>query len=227
VSLLAAILLARLSIPAHETTQHEPSTARRLGLIARHPGFFPAVLMSSVCFSLMTLYITVTPLGMQEQGFNMTDITMVIQSQVLSMFIPAFFTGILINRLGLLPVLWAGVGFICLAMLIGAASSTLPVYMASRIALGVGWNFMFIGSAVLLSHTHTPAERGKVQGVNDLTMFTLVTVISITAGALLQQLGWHMLHLASLAPVTLVAAALLRLRANRLKPGADPAGRND
>jgi MFS family permease len=160
----------------------------------------------------MVLYMTVTPLGMQEQGFNIAAITMVVQSQVLAMFIPAFFTGTLIARYGLQRILWLGLGFLSTAMVIGALSHTVPVYMASRIMLGIGWNFLFIGSAVLLSHTHLPVERGKVQGLNDLTLFSLVTLGSISAAALLHRLGWNGIHLASLIPLALVAVLLLRMR---------------
>ncbi|HBM12205.1 MAG TPA: MFS transporter [Rhodospirillaceae bacterium] len=213
----ATILLLTLRIPAHPPG--EPiagnNTSRPLAVIARDVRFLPAVVGSSVCFSLMALYMTVTPLGMQEQGFGMASIIPVVQSQVLAMFIPAFFTGTLIARFGLRPVLWCGVGLLSIAMVIGALSHTVPLYMASRITLGIGWNFLFVGSAVLLSHTHQPAERGKVQGVNDLTLFSLVTVGSISAAALLQRLGWNGLHLASLIPLGVVALLLLRMQWRR------------
>lgn len=222
VSLLAAALLARLRVAASGDAPQKEDSARPLAAIARHRGFLPAILASTVSFSLMVLYMTVTPLGMQAQGFGMTDITVAVQSQVLSMFVPAFFTGILINRIGLVPILWAGVASMSLAMLIGAVSSTLPVYVASRIALGVGWNFLFVGSAVLLSMTHAPAERGKVQGANDQAVFIVATVGSIAAAALLQALGWNMLHLVSLLPIGLVAVSLLRLRTGRARAGAGP-----
>ena len=210
-SLLAIVLLSRLQVPTTGHASSEKTPMRSLTSVARHRGFIPAILAGTVSFSLMVLYMTVTALGMQEQGFSLTDITVVVQSQVLSMFIPAFFTGTLISRLGLKPILWAGVVFMSLAMLIGAAHASLPVYMVSRIALGIGWNFLFVGGAVLLSTTHTPAERGKVQGVNDLAMFIVATLGSIAAAAMLQHLGWNGLHLASLLPVGLVAASLLRL----------------
>jgi hypothetical protein len=64
----------------------------------------------------------------------------------------------------------------------------------------------------LLSHTHLPVERGKVQGLNDLTLFSLVTLGSISAAALLHRLGWNGIHLASLIPLALVAVLLLRMR---------------
>lgn len=217
VSLLAIALLSLLKVPADGAMSPEQLSTRPLAVLARHRGFLPAVLASMVSFSLMVLYMTVTPLGMQEQGFSLTQITIVVQSQVLSMFIPAFFTGILINRFGLLPILWSGVALMSAAMLIGAVSASLPVYMASRIALGVGWNFLFVGGAVLLSTTHTSAERGKVQGVNDQAMFIVAALGSIAAAILLQRLGWNMLHLASLLPVALVAGSLLRLSTGTTK----------
>lgn len=217
-ALLAAVLLTRLQIPLQATRQSKTGhdDVRPLLRIARHRGFLPAILASSVCFSLMVLSMTITPLGMQEQGFSMTAITLVVQSQVLAMFVPSFFTGLLIARFGLLPILWTGICFMAASMLIGATSTALPIYVASRIALGLGWNLMFIGGAVLLGYTHKASERGKVQGVNDLSMFALVTVLSITAAALLQQLGWSAVHLLSLLPVAIVALALLPVRKRHL-----------
>lgn len=215
-SALAALLLVNLRVPRSELGPHKTDPGRPLRAIAQHRGFPTAILMSSVCFSIMVLYMTVTPLGMQAQGFDMNQITLVIQAQVLSMFLPAFFTGVLINRFGLLPIVWSGIAAMTAAMLIGAVSATIPVYMASRIALGIGWNFMFIGSAVLLTTTHKAAERGTVQGVNDMAMFSLVTLISLTAAALLQHLGWNMLHLASLLPIAAVAGSIMWMT---LKPG--------
>ncbi|WP_209304252.1 MFS transporter [Pusillimonas caeni] len=232
VSLLAAALLLRLKVPAGGDAPREADAARPMTVIARHAGFVPAVLAGTVSFSLMVLYMTVTPLGMQAQGFGMTDITVVVQSQMLSMFIPAFFTGVLINRIGLLPILWTGAVCMSVAMVIGAVSSTLPVYVASRIVLGLGWNFLFVGGAVLLSATHTPPERGKVQGVNDLAMFIMATVCSVAAASLLQRLGWSALHLASLLPIGLVGVSLLRLgkkpprRAGSRPLAAPPRGRS-
>lgn len=215
-AVIAAFLMTRLQIPRQQPVSGPQSDGRALMQIARHRAFAPAILGCSVCFSLMVLSMTITPLGMQEQGFGMTAITFVVQGQVLAMFLPSFFTGRLISRFGLLTILWAGISFMAVSMLIGATSTSLPVYAVSRICLGLGWNFMFIGSAVLLGHTHTVSERGTVQGLNDLSMFALVTLLSITAAAMLQELGWAVLHLLSLIPVGLVAISLLPVRKQHL-----------
>jgi hypothetical protein len=39
------------------------------------------------------------------------------------------------------------------------------------VALGVGWNFLFVGATTLLTRTYTGAERGKVQAFNDFLVF--------------------------------------------------------
>lgn len=213
-SLLAAFLVNQIDMPEPDLQANAapPAAARPLRVIATHPGFIPAVLCSSICFSFMALYITVTPLAMKDLGFSMTDIAVVTQTQVLAMFGPSFITGALIARIGLNRILFSGVVLMTLAGLIGAFSdAALPGYIASRLALGLGWNFLFVGGAVLLSTTHNAAERGKVQGINDQAMFILVTIGCLGAATFLSALGWRNLNLAAIAPVLLVGAALTRM----------------
>lgn len=196
-------------------------TARPLATISKHPGFFPAMLCSGVCFAFMAMYMTVTPLAMQAQGFDMTDTTIVIQTQVLSMFGPAFVTGGLIARHGLNRIMLTGAGLMLLASLTGAFADTVPAYMLSRLCLGIGWNFLFVGSAVLLSSTHRASERGKVQGLNDQFMFLLVTIACLGAAPALHSLGWQNLNLLAGLPVLAAIAALaIMVRQTRHRPGS-------
>ncbi|MGE4123958.1 MAG: MFS transporter [Pusillimonas sp.] len=204
------------------TTAIDPALAARpLATISKHPGFFPAMLCSGVCFAFMAMYMTVTPLAMQAQGFDMTDTTIVIQTQVLSMFGPAFVTGGLIARHGLNRIMLTGAVLMLLASLTGAFADTVPVYMLSRLCLGIGWNFLFVGSAVLLSTTHRAAERGKVQGLNDQFMFFLVTIACVGAAPALHSLGWQNLNLLAGLPVLVALVALvIMVRQTRRRPGS-------
>lgn len=52
--------------------------------------------------------------------------------------------------------------------------------------LGVGWNFIYIGGTTLLTTTYTPAEKGRAQATNDMTIFAVGLACSFSAGALLQ-----------------------------------------
>lgn len=233
-SLLAGVLINRINMPEPASAKAKatirlkvqsaetPATSRSLAVIARHPGLFPAVLCSGICFSFMALYMTVTPLAMKDQGFGLTDITIVIQTQVLAMFGPAFVTGGLIARHGLSRILLTGAALMLVAALVGAFAHSVPVYVLSRLCLGIGWNFLFVGSAVLLSTTHTSAERGKVQGINDQFMFFLVTIACLGAATFLNKMGWQNLNLAAAIPVLVAGAALLNMirRQNHPHPGS-------
>jgi len=74
----------------------------------------------------------------------------------------------------------------------------------------------------LLVHIHakdieikqSEAERGKVQGVNDLVIFAMVTVGSLMSGTLLHHLGWETMNLLMLAPIGVVALLILWMRLN-------------
>ncbi|MEM8754276.1 MAG: MFS transporter, partial [Pseudomonadota bacterium] len=78
---------------------------------------------------------------------------------------------------------------------------------------GIGWNFGFIGATEMLTASHEPAERAKVQGLNDFLVFGLVTVASLSSGALLNGFddvvaGWSAVQYA-VAPFLALAGAVL------------------
>jgi MFS family permease len=128
------------------------------------------------------------------------------------MFLPSLFTGLLLERLGVLRVLLAGV--LCLLGSVAAAllSVELPGYLSALVLLGVGWNFLFVGGTVLLTRTYRPAERFKAQAVNDLVVFTTQASASLSADALLYAADWRVVSLAALLPLVLVLGAVLALR---------------
>ena len=90
-------------------------------------------------------------------------------------------------------------------------------FYLALIALGVGWNFSYIGATSLLGTTHTRAEQAKVQGLNDFLVLGLVAVGSFGSGALLDAFGWSAVQYA-MAPalvVALVGIAWLGLTSRR------------
>ena len=102
---LAVIQFQRVP-PVTEVHSSEPG--RPLGEIARQPAFRVAVLTSMFGYAVMTLVMTVTPIAMLACGFNFGQSATVIQAHVIAMFLPSFFTGHLIGRVGVLPVIVAG-----------------------------------------------------------------------------------------------------------------------
>jgi hypothetical protein len=76
---------------------------------------------------------------------------------------------------------------------------------------------MFIGGTTLLTRAHRPSEKAKVQGFNDLCLFSAVTLSAASSGALHEWLSWQPMNLAAL-PLVLVVIAMAVLRSRRGEP---------
>lgn len=210
-ALVALGLLMFLRVPPAGEPQ-PGDTSRSMAEIARKQAFVVAVLCSAVGYAVMALVMTATPLAMRSQGFEMGQIAFIMQWHVLGMFVPSFFTGSLISRFGMPRVALAGLGLLVISIIVATLGMTLVHFWLALVLLGVGWNFLFIGGSALLATLHSESERGKVQGVNDLLVFSCVALGSLLAGTLYYWLGWVSLNLAMLAPIALVAVNVLRLR---------------
>jgi predicted MFS family arabinose efflux permease len=214
VALVAGAIASRLAIPsapAHATQ----AVARPLARIGRQPEFVVAVAVGAVSYGAMNLLMTATPLAMKVCGFGYPDAADVIKWHVVGMFAPGFFTGHLIRRFGVLRIVLAGCVLMFLTVGIAHAGVTYWHFWAALFALGVGWNFMFVGATTLLTTTYTTAEKAKVQGVNDLVVFVTMISSSAASGALVSTSGWTDLNLYALPALALAAAGTLYLMARR------------
>lgn len=210
-ALLATGLLTQLKVPASGESQ--PGEASRpMSAIASQARFMVALLAGAVSYAVMILVMTATPLAMRAHGFEMEQIAFIMQWHVLGMFAPSFVTGSLIARLGIPRILLAGTLLMAGTALVSNLGASLVHFWVALVLLGIGWNFLFVGGSTLLSTAHSEAERGKVQGINDLVIFSLVAIGSLMSGALSYHLGWKGLNLAMLPPIALVALTTLWYR---------------
>lgn len=205
-ALLAIMLLSTLKVPASGEPQ-PGDISRPLSRIASQPGFLVAVISAATGYATMILIMTATPLAMRAQGFGMAQVALVMQMHVLGMFVPSFFTGSLIARYGVVWVLLAGTGLLATTVLVANLGQGFSYFAVALIALGVGWNFLFVGGSTLLATIHSETERGKVQGTNELIIFSLVATASLMSGKLLHDIGWQALNLTVLPFLLLVVLA--------------------
>lgn len=224
---LAAIgLLAALDLPAAEgrgsPLGDDPGGARPLSAVAVQPNFIIALTAGAIGYAVMVLAMTATPLAMQDAGFDLGQAAFIMQWHSLGMFAPSFVTGSLIERFGIRRMLLTGAALLIGSALTTLAGAGLAHFWISLVLLGVVWNFLFIGGSTLLATVHTDAERGKVQGFNDLVIFSLVALGSLLAGAMLHRLGWKTLNAIMLVPTALVAIVTVRLGAGGEE--GEPAG---
>lgn len=219
--LLMMLMFWRMDLPLPGTCERQ-GPQRPLRQIASQPAFYVAVVAAVVAYGVMTLLMTATPLAMKGHGFQFGQTAIIIQWHLVGMFAPSFFSGALIERLGVLKVMLAGVLAYILVVLLNLSEQTMTQYWFALVLLGIGWNFMFVGATTLLHDAWLPSEKGRVQGINDTLVFSMSALAAIGSGLLYNNLGWAITSLISL-PFTLISGALIvylmRLRRrHRLTP---------
>ncbi len=135
--------------------------------IARQPGYLTALIAGSLGFGIMALVMTATPLSMNHHHHSFPDTSFVIQWHVFAMFAPSFFTGHLIRRFGLIPLMTVGALLDLGCVALNLLGTSLWHYWSALFMLGIGWNFLFVGATTLLTETYKPYESAKSLALND------------------------------------------------------------
>jgi MFS family permease len=208
ISIVAVGLLTGLRMPAPvlDTGQGK---ARPLLTIMRQPGYAVALFAAATGSGVMVLAMTATPLAMGLHQHGLPETAIVIQAHVLGMYLPSFFTGLLIARFGVVRIMLTGAALLAGHVLLSLTGTGLTSFASALALLGVGWNFLYIGGTTLLTSTYLPAEKARAQAANDLTIYLVGLAASLSAGALLQSLGWRQMNMALLPWLVMAVAALV------------------
>lgn len=213
--IIALLLLSLIRIPPVSADEHH-GEARPIAEIISQPNFIGAVVAAMVGYAVMNLLMTATPLAMQRCGYSFGSVANVIEWHVLGMFLPSFFTGSLVNRFGIKPMIYSGAVLIMGCIAINMTGTSEWHFFAALLLLGVGWNFMFIPATQLLTGTYKPAEKAKSQAANEFLVFGVVTLSALTSGWLEDALGWFTMNWMML-PVVLWAVAVVYLMDKKAK----------
>ena len=217
VAALGLAVLAAMRFPAVQAHRAGPG-GRPLGRIMRQPAFVVAAGAGALGYGVMNLLMAATPLAMQQCGLPFSDAAFVLEWHVIGMFAPGFFTGHLIRRFGVLPVMGAGVVLNLACIAIALSGVELHQFTVALFLLGVGWNFLFTGSTALSLSTYAPEEKDRAQAALNFLVFAVMAASSLASGALVTTQGWSLLNLGSLVPVVLVGAGLAWLAARQRAP---------
>ena len=210
---LPILLLLRLPAPQKQAIA---GTARPLKAIAATPQFIEAAAAGVVSYGLMAFLMTAAPMAMVGCGHSVGEAALGIQWHVLAMFGPSFFTGRLIGRFGQRKITALGLVMIAASGLLALMGEGLSEFWGSLILLGVGWNFGFIGATAMLTACYTPAERTKVQALNDFLVFGTVAIASFGSGQLLHSVGWSGINI-GMQPLVVIVLAIMAWQARKIK----------
>jgi MFS family permease len=218
---LGVFLFAFLKTPAVAQVKAVEGGRSRWQLLTT-PRIAVAVICATVSYALMNLMMTSSPIAVVGCGFTKGNAADVVMFHVLAMYAPSFFTGHLIARFGAERIVGVGLLILCLSGVVAFVGVDLPNFFGALILLGLGWNFGFIGATAMLTASHTPAERGRMQGMNDFIVFGGVTLASLSSGGLMNCSGssvvdgWHAVNIAMIPFLVLAGASLVWLRSRRV-----------
>ncbi|MCW5654774.1 MFS transporter [Hydrogenophaga sp.] len=211
VALVSMAVIALMAFPPLPPKSAHANPGRPLREIMRQPVFIVAAAGAALGYGVMNLLMAATPLAMQVCGFPFEDAALVLEWHVIGMFAPGFFTGHLIRRFGVLPIMGVGVALNAACIAIALTGVDLHQFLIALFLLGVGWNFLFTGSTTLSLQAWRPEEKDRAQAAINFFVFATMALTSFASGALVTTRGWQWLNLGSLVPVALTGMALVWL----------------
>jgi MFS family permease len=220
-SALSFVVIQALTIPKPIALDRK-SGGRPMSVIARQPTYIVAIISSMFGYGVMTMVMSATPLAMLACGFQFGASATVIQAHVVAMFLPSFFTGHLIARFGILPIIATGAFIQIGCAIVNLSGIGFMNFFLANILVGLGWNFTFVGGSTLLTKTYEPAERAKVQASHDFLVYTTTATAAGMSGILHANAGWATVNIAALPLMAIVMIAALWLYRNQSTQNAAP-----
>jgi MFS family permease len=217
VGMLLLVQLIRIP-PLTKAEQSEPG--RPMSEIVRQPAYPVALASSMLGYGVMTLVMSATPLAMLACGFGFNDSATVIQAHVIAMFLPSFFTGHLITRFGVLPIIATGALIEVGCALVNLAGIGFANFFIANVLVGLGWNLTYVGGSTLLTSTYKPSERAKVQASHDFCVYASTALAAGVSGVLAARAGWTVINAVAIPVLMLVILAALRLMLTQRRAAA-------
>ncbi|ANP78009.1 MULTISPECIES: MFS transporter [Vibrio] len=219
-NILALLILQTIQFPKVSFNSQAPKSDP-LSVIVKAPNFIGAVFAAMVAYAVMNILMTATPLAMIGCGFDFTKAAGVIEWHVLGMFVPAFFTGSLIEKFGSRMMILAGGVLFVVCIAINIHGESIWHFRAALVVLGVGWNFMFIAATGLFSQSYQSQNKAKAQAFNEFIVFGCVTITAMLSGWLESTAGWQNLNIYVL-PFVLAVILLFAFSARKSRIQKQP-----
>ncbi|MBE1523439.1 MFS transporter [Nesterenkonia lutea] len=118
----------------------------------------------------MVAIMTMTPIHMLAHGHGLGAVGLVISLHVGAMWLPSLVTGVLVDRLGRIPMSIAAAVILLAAGAVGAVApgDSLGLLILALVLLGVGWNVGLIAGTALVVDSTVPENRPRTQGSIDV-----------------------------------------------------------
>ena len=181
-----------------------------------NPIILQAIVTAAFAYSIMSFLMTATPISMYKiHGFTLGSTSIVIQLHIIGMFAPSLITGTLVQKFGHTKIIYAGSSIYLMCIVLSFLEQSFINYTISLILLGIGWNFLFITGTSLLVLCYSNKEKFKVQGFNDIIVFSIQAIASLSAGYSIISFSWNQINLICIPLVIMII--LISYRADKYR----------
>ena len=215
---LAILLIIPVFLLVFYRTDNNPKTIKNTNSnqrsyleLLQNPIILQAIVTAAFAYSMMSFIMTATPISMYKMhGFTLGSTSIVIQLHIIGMFLPSLITGSLIKKYGHSVVIYSGSLIYLICISLSFFDQTFINYLISLILLGIGWNFLFIGGTSLLVLCYKDSEKFKVQGFNDVIVFSIQSIASLIAGYSILKFSWNQINTICIPLILLIIIVSIR-----------------
>lgn len=202
-----------LAISLEEEGLQAARPARSARQLLADPSVRTAMTSVVIAHMVMVGLMQMTSLHMHQIDHSLLNISIVFSSHTFGMYAFSTLSGWLTDRWGRRPVLGTGAVITLVSCLLAPLSPGLVPVAFALFLLGLGWNFCYVAGSALLSDALSPAEKGRIQGFNDLLVGGAAASATLLGGLLMAKAGYAAMGLVGAAlcvPLLLVVMKLPR-----------------
>lgn len=177
-------------------------------------GAFVGALIMVLTQMSMIAIMTMTPVHMRAHHHDLGAVGLVIGVHIGAMFLPSLATGVLVDKIGRVPMAIASGVTLLLAGITAAAApgDSLALLILALALLGLGWNFGLISGTALVVDATVPENRPRVQGNIDVLIALAGAGGGAVSGVVMSATSYAVLSLGGGILALLFIPALVRAR---------------
>ena len=203
----------------HKPSNFVKKNTRSYFELIGQPRFLQALIASSFAYAVMSFLMTATPISMHVmEKISLAKTGLVIQLHIAAMFLPSLITGNLIKKFGHSKIMYSGVFLFSITILTSLFEQNFINYLIALIFLGFGWNFLFISGTSLLVLSYKEEEKFKAQGFNDLIVYTVQAIASLSAGIFISLTSWKTMNLVCIIFLIIIIVSTFRADLKQRSP---------
>lgn len=179
-----------------------------------------AILSVVTAHMVMVGLMQMTSLHMHDLEHPLTNIAVVFSSHTFGMYAFSMLIGWLTDKYGRRLMLGYGGAILLLSCIMAPLSPQLFPLSVALFLLGIGWNFCYVAGSAMLADALTPAEKGRMQGLNDLLVGGAAATATLGGGFIMALGGYTLMGVVGAVLSLPLLLVVLRMRARTATGGA-------